>query len=54
MEQHPINSKKIEELADLLELAKVTEQQAKDLCHMAEEFAQKWEKRLKEKQISNK
>lgn len=53
MKQHPINRKKIEELAELIELAQVTEQQAKELCHMAEEFAQKWESRLQKRQISN-
>ncbi len=35
-------------LASMLELAKVTEQKAKELCQMGEAFAQKYEKRLRE------
>lgn len=35
-------------LSSMLELAKVTEQKAKELCEMGEAFAQKYEKRLRE------
>ena len=35
-------------LASMLELAKITEQKAKELCEMGEAFAQKYEKRLRE------
>jgi hypothetical protein len=53
MEKLPINRQKIEELADLLDLAKVTEQQAKELCQMAEEFARKWEFKLEGRKINH-
>jgi hypothetical protein len=45
------DSAAIAELADMLEFAKTTEQQAKELGEMAEAFAKKWEHRLDENQI---
>lgn len=48
MTQPELNEKQLAELAEMLELAKVTEQKAKELCEMGEAFAQKYEKRLRE------
>lgn len=45
-----MTEKQIAELADMLELAQTTEQQAKELCEIAEAFAQKWERRLEGRQ----
>ncbi|MFB2897388.1 hypothetical protein ACE1CI_31100 [Aerosakkonemataceae cyanobacterium BLCC-F50] len=48
MTQSELNEKQLAELGEMLELAKVTEQKAKELCEMGEAFAQKYEKRLRE------
>ncbi len=50
MKQPSMTEKQIAELADMLELAQTTEQQAKELCEIAEAFAQKWERRLEGRQ----
>jgi len=46
MLQPTLNEKQIADLADSLELAITLEQQAKNLCDLAEAFAEKYEKRL--------
>ena len=48
MAQPTLNEQELEELAESLEIAIATEQQAKELCKLAEAFAQKYEKRLHE------
>ncbi|MCL1468359.1 hypothetical protein [Argonema galeatum] len=46
MIQPTLDDKQLAELADSLELAITLEQQAKNLCDLAEGFAEKYEKRL--------
>lgn len=46
MNQPELNQKQIEELAEMLELAKTTERQARELNEMAIAFEEKWKRRL--------
>jgi hypothetical protein len=46
MQQPELNQKQIEELAEMLELAKTTERQARELNEMAIAFEEKWKHRL--------
>jgi hypothetical protein len=43
MSKYSPTAEEIEQLADLLDLAKTTEKQAQELSKMAEVFASKWE-----------
>jgi hypothetical protein len=40
------NEKQLPQLAQMLELAKITEQKAKELCELATEIDEKWQLRL--------
>jgi hypothetical protein len=46
MQQPELNQKQIEELAEMLEIAKTTERQARELNEMAIAFQEKWKRRL--------
>lgn len=46
MTQPFLNEKQMAKLAEMLELAQVTEQKAKELCEVAIEIDEKWQRRL--------
>lgn len=52
MTQASLNEKQLAELAEMLELAKITEQKAKELCELATEIDQKWQRRLERRRAA--
>ena len=52
MTQLSLNEKQLVELAQMLELAQVTEQKAKDLCDLAMKIDKKWQRRLEGRRAS--
>ncbi|MGB3208600.1 MAG: hypothetical protein WBB28_26735 [Crinalium sp.] len=53
MTQPELTQQQLAELAEMLELAKATEQKARELNEMAIAFESKWKNRLESKQIKN-
>ena len=54
MAQPSMSEQEQRELAEILELAKLTEQRAKELCDLTLEIDQKYEKRLAELKVAEK
>lgn len=54
MTKSSMSEQELAELTELLELAKITEQKAKELCDMTEQIDKKYEKRLAELRVANK
>ncbi|GAB4277718.1 MAG: hypothetical protein Fur0025_03760 [Oscillatoriaceae cyanobacterium] len=50
MTQPPLNEQQLAELAEMLELAKTTEQKARELNEMTIAFEEKWQRRLDSRQ----
>ncbi len=46
MIQPSLNENQLAELTEMLELAQITEQKAKELCELATKIDQKWQLRL--------
>jgi hypothetical protein len=46
MTQPELNEKKLAELAEMLELAKITEQKAQELCEFTKALDEKWKRKL--------
>ena len=54
MTQPSMSEQEQRELAEILELAKLTEEKAKELCDLALEIDQKYEKRLAQIKVAEK
>lgn len=54
MTQPSMSEQELAELTELLELAKITEQKAKELCDLTLEIDQKYEKRLAQLRVAEK
>lgn len=50
MTQPPLNEQQLAELSEMLELAKTTEQKARELNEMTIAFEEKWQRRLDSRQ----
>lgn len=48
MTQEELNDQQIAELEEILEMAKITEQKAKEMCELSTAIAWKYQKRMKE------